>query len=490
MLPRNNGELISLGSGDSPDSLYYNPFAGHSESSFTSAVKLSKSRAETRPIHRRRGSESAARKDRGFDIPIDEDEEHSGSNSHVRWKTEDNASTQPTSATDTHPLAIWASSSNNGQNSLNGSRTRINSILNRPEPFHSGSAESSVFYDGLSSAVPDRGVAEKIVIVHQVAQKDSLAGVALKYGISLADLRRANQMWTSDSIHLRKVLYIPLDKSHRAKEIMIMLSEKEKDETAASPGTGPDVAERSFPEHNLTIRRVPASHLSFFPTNSDAALDNAASFLTLPRSNRVRKPSSETGLSDRLSSPIPPATGMYTTRSLPTSSGGSPSTGTQIRTHIASLFNALPIAPSTRENLISRLSLDSGASTPSQYSEEQDHELEDVRKTRRSSTNTHSRYLSNPDPAHPISFPFPDHPVGGQSLELQPVHSSQVSPRRLPRSSSSALHTPNAGGHIGRAEYLLQDTRQPRTEVVRTAQLEPSPAMQVPLKGRDRNGAG
>lgn len=168
MLPRNNGELITSSSGDSSDGLYYNPFAGHSESSFTSAVKLSKSRAETRPIYRRRGSESAARKDRGFDLPIDEDEEHSGSDSHVRSKTEDNASTQATSATYTHPLAIWTSSSNNGQNSLNGSRPRINRLLSSIEPFHSGSAESSLFYDGLSSAVPDRGVAEKIVIVHQV----------------------------------------------------------------------------------------------------------------------------------------------------------------------------------------------------------------------------------------------------------------------------------------------------------------------------------
>ena len=44
---------------------------------------------------------------------------------------------------------------------------------------------------------------------------DSIAGVALKYGISLADLRRANHLWASDSIHLRKVLYIPFHLSTR-----------------------------------------------------------------------------------------------------------------------------------------------------------------------------------------------------------------------------------------------------------------------------------
>lgn len=44
----------------------------------------------------------------------------------------------------------------------------------------------------------------------QVSRSDSLPGIALKYGISLADLRKANQLWASDPVQLRQVLYIPI----------------------------------------------------------------------------------------------------------------------------------------------------------------------------------------------------------------------------------------------------------------------------------------
>ncbi|KZT61999.1 carbohydrate-binding module family 50 protein [Calocera cornea HHB12733] len=44
----------------------------------------------------------------------------------------------------------------------------------------------------------------------QVKPTDSLAGVALKYNVPLATLRRTNKLWSSDPIHLRSVLYIPV----------------------------------------------------------------------------------------------------------------------------------------------------------------------------------------------------------------------------------------------------------------------------------------
>ncbi|KAH7102000.1 hypothetical protein BKA62DRAFT_702056 [Auriculariales sp. MPI-PUGE-AT-0066] len=46
---------------------------------------------------------------------------------------------------------------------------------------------------------------------HVVAPGDSLAGIALRYGVNVAALRRANGLWANDSIHLRKTLTIPLD---------------------------------------------------------------------------------------------------------------------------------------------------------------------------------------------------------------------------------------------------------------------------------------
>lgn len=309
-------------------------------------------------------------------------------------------------------------------------------------------------------------------------------------------------MWASDSIHLRKVLYIPLDKSHRAKEIMILLSQRSDSEietewipTSAGSGShGPGLVERRFPEHNLTIRRIPASHLSFFPTTSDAALDNTSSFLSLPRSNpEARRASSQNGSPEGLPSSVPPATGMYATHSSWASSEGSPSTGTQIRTHLASLFNALPIAPSTRETLLSRLSLESGASTPSQCSEEQDHELEDVSKMRRSSPNMGVRYLSESDSRYLKADPLPNrHTLDGPNLvELQPVQPSKLTPRRLSRSAvPQGSQTPHAVNHSTRTGYLSPDSRQLNPEVVRTAQLEPTPVMTLPLKGREQNDKG
>ncbi|GBC08509.1 hypothetical protein RclHR1_08180003 [Rhizophagus clarus] len=52
---------------------------------------------------------------------------------------------------------------------------------------------------------------KKMVIVHEVKPSDTIAGVALFYGIEISILKKANKLWTNDSIHLRKFLYIPID---------------------------------------------------------------------------------------------------------------------------------------------------------------------------------------------------------------------------------------------------------------------------------------
>ncbi|CAG8509215.1 6450_t:CDS:2, partial [Diversispora eburnea] len=52
---------------------------------------------------------------------------------------------------------------------------------------------------------------KKKVIVHNVKPSDTLAGVALFYGIELSILKKANKLWTNDSIHMRKYLNIPLE---------------------------------------------------------------------------------------------------------------------------------------------------------------------------------------------------------------------------------------------------------------------------------------
>lgn len=102
--------------------------------------------------------------------------------------------------------------------------------------------------------------------------------MALKYGISLADLRRANHLWPSDPIHLRKILYVPLDKSHKAKDIFLKLAEDNsasEEHSGQLPSFNASAEERRYPQHGLTIRKVPASTLSFFPPPQTSAGDDS-----------------------------------------------------------------------------------------------------------------------------------------------------------------------------------------------------------------------
>uniref|UniRef100_A0A023F7Z6 Putative lysm n=1 Tax=Triatoma infestans TaxID=30076 RepID=A0A023F7Z6_TRIIF len=46
-------------------------------------------------------------------------------------------------------------------------------------------------------------------IKHQVVQSDTLQGLALKYGVTTEQIRRANTLWANDSLFLRKILLIP-----------------------------------------------------------------------------------------------------------------------------------------------------------------------------------------------------------------------------------------------------------------------------------------
>ncbi|KAJ3500890.1 hypothetical protein NMY22_g19109 [Coprinellus aureogranulatus] len=125
---------------------------------------------------------------------------------------------------------------------------------------------------------------EKEVIIHEVTSKDSLAGVSLKYGIPLPELRRANQLWASDSIHLRRVLYIPIDRAKRAHEYVAPPSQQS---SPASPTADSEALSSHFPiqsrgpssstgspasltsEVNPRVQKIPVSQLSFFPPSSN-----------------------------------------------------------------------------------------------------------------------------------------------------------------------------------------------------------------------------
>ncbi|XP_013411170.1 lysM and putative peptidoglycan-binding domain-containing protein 2 isoform X2 [Lingula anatina] len=50
-------------------------------------------------------------------------------------------------------------------------------------------------------------------ITHKIEPGDTLQGLALKYEIPMQDLKRANKMWTNDSLFLRETLLIPVTSS-------------------------------------------------------------------------------------------------------------------------------------------------------------------------------------------------------------------------------------------------------------------------------------
>ncbi|KAJ1923717.1 hypothetical protein IWQ60_005693 [Tieghemiomyces parasiticus] len=47
-------------------------------------------------------------------------------------------------------------------------------------------------------------------IIHRVVPADTMAGICLKYGISPAALKKVNRLWSTDSIHFRDQLFIPV----------------------------------------------------------------------------------------------------------------------------------------------------------------------------------------------------------------------------------------------------------------------------------------
>ncbi|XP_001366372.1 lysM and putative peptidoglycan-binding domain-containing protein 1 [Monodelphis domestica] len=47
-------------------------------------------------------------------------------------------------------------------------------------------------------------------VEHPLEPGDTLAGLALKYGVTMEQIKRANRLYTNDSIFLKKTLYIPI----------------------------------------------------------------------------------------------------------------------------------------------------------------------------------------------------------------------------------------------------------------------------------------
>ncbi|KAF8608979.1 hypothetical protein BDV93DRAFT_519010 [Ceratobasidium sp. AG-I] len=212
------------------------------------------------------------------------------------------------------------------------------------------------------------------MLVHKIQPKDSLAGVALRYGVSLADIRKANKLWSSDSIHLRSALYIPLTPNlklgYSPNLIDLRTPGKERDvelSTEVSASADDVSSNTSAPANPAvapdapTIKHVPVSELSFFPppTTSPQRKPSANRANTLPRGTLSPFASGHPllfspGLSST-SSPFFP--------SMSSQLSSSPSRGPGA---LSSLFSGIPL-PDAAVATIQRLSFDSiagGSLTP------------------------------------------------------------------------------------------------------------------------------
>jgi hypothetical protein len=242
----------------------------------------------------------------------------------------------------------------------------------------------------------------------------------------LAELRKANHLWSSDSIHLRKALYIPLDGSSYSNRVKPLIDLDEPTPTSSS-----DLYHDK--SHTSTIRRIPVSQLSFFP----------------PPAKPSAPPNANSGDPSAYTPPLPSSK-----RSGSGSGSGSPA---QHSRTLTSILTAFPIAASTRDTIIARLSFDSERSS---MSEGQGHELDEVRT---------SSLTARPS-LRSSSF----HDEMGHRTSPSTTRPRLSSPKFAPRSVSPP--TP-----VDRKSWTHTDATESHAPI-RTVQLEPSPAMTVPTR--------
>ncbi|KIM45326.1 carbohydrate-binding module family 50 protein [Hebeloma cylindrosporum] len=439
---------------DESDDLAYNPFAEQYEDSpgsiqtqgyFNSAFFPQLS--STRPTLRRRRSSLADR------APLKDSEDQ---RKHLRSRTEIHII--PHSA-GLHPLKSALAVANGAVfQDVGITRPHLSRIVNEGSLIDVPSAVIDLVANKTTPASDE----EKEVIVHNVTPKDSLAGVSLKYGISLSELRRANRLWPSDSIHRRELLYIPIDQASRAHEYipepsLMSFTPDEQDDigsvfTSTSASVSPISRASSSsvpPSPSVALRKIPTKQLSYFPPTSNKTPDS-----NLASRSQINTPH------------LQPSSSPSSLSRYPSSSANSA---------FSSILTALPIAASTRDEIITRLSFDSVSSSFSDRShtnsdEETGHELGEVATHKRPSGEDNEN--SSTDEVDGMLLPTPKASQRPSQLPSykQPKPTASSS---LPKSSHTRSHSSTSPPRF----YLSHANET----YVRTSQMEPSPAMQLPV---------
>lgn len=74
----------------------------------------------------------------------------------------------------------------------------------------------------------------EVYLIHLINQTDTLQGIALKYSVTMEQLRRLNRLWTNDSIQMRYFIIIPTPavlKSTRKEEAPVISKYELSDST-------------------------------------------------------------------------------------------------------------------------------------------------------------------------------------------------------------------------------------------------------------------
>ncbi|XP_045453108.1 lysM and putative peptidoglycan-binding domain-containing protein 2 [Melitaea cinxia] len=93
-------------------------------------------------------------------------------------------------------------------------------------------------------------------IKHVMAKGDTLQGIALKYGVTMEKIRRANRLFASDSLFLREYLLIPVTKDSPFYE------------------NGERVSELAPPSHRASIAGMPTRDFSPGSPDEKETFDN------------------------------------------------------------------------------------------------------------------------------------------------------------------------------------------------------------------------
>ncbi|OAX37917.1 hypothetical protein K503DRAFT_800863 [Rhizopogon vinicolor AM-OR11-026] len=121
----------------------------------------------------------------------------------------------PSEALSSHPLRNPSTGKYDGEIKVvtGETRPRLTRILSEDDPDYPAAVEAANTPGDTDT--PDHHNRDDIV--HAISPGDSLAAVALRYGVSLAAIRHANQLWPSDPIHIRTKLVIPRHRTRRVK---------------------------------------------------------------------------------------------------------------------------------------------------------------------------------------------------------------------------------------------------------------------------------